>query len=271
MISVPIPPLVPRSLHTGNTIPTGIIHHPLPLLRRPGNRYHHLFSFNRWQLAHRGPSITVLGAVGAESDFIIRFTSSETEITPQRCVLQPSSIFRFIPESTFTMMQSDGTGDAISCRMNDWLRLELRIFSQHADGSFSLSDTQGFAFDDELDWDFRRLCSGPMCPVTGSVLIAKVDKEGFLVHGTNIALARYTPYHEHQSCELTLLIVSCERSTDGRILALLYRMLTPCMDVVAHHYLRNAVLQTIFTPPTTHLYPSLWHVRVSVPRSSSSP
>lgn len=72
------------------------------------------------------------------------------------------------------------------------LELDVYAYPQHADGHFLPFHRRSFALDDMPDWNSDEICSGPLCPITGTILITNLDTQWLLPpQGANIAIATF--------------------------------------------------------------------------------
>lgn len=217
VLAIPIPPLVPRSSYTGHSTPVGVVSYPLSL-SGPTATFK-IGQLNRWHPAHQRTGIVIL-TPDYGLDYIIRFSSTTGKTAPPRYVAQGAHIFSGIPLERINVVPDS---DAIACGFearDGWLGLKLHAFPQHADGHFLPSHTQRFRITDESLINARPLVdfnwlarsqnhthTGHICPMTGSILIAKVDSFGRLpAHSADIAIASFDPSCGLQDCELVPLV-----------------------------------------------------------------
>lgn len=175
IVTIPIPPLVPRNSYTGHTMAAAH-----PFLPSGFSESLQPVSLNRWQPAQVRPGIDVLTSEDFESDFIIHFSSTDGQMMPPQFTTQARHVFEGISLSSINVVPP--AGDAVVCRSltnlkMDGFKLKLDAFPQHVDGHFLPSHSRTFVIDDP-HWTFHEVVSGPMCPISGSVLLNKAIKWG---------------------------------------------------------------------------------------------
>lgn len=206
IVTIPIPPLVPRGSRTVHVTPVGSSDHPFLKHDLPDLSHSALVPLNRWQPAELRHDINVLTTYRAGADFIhniIHFLSADGQIASPRRATQTRHRFKRIAIPSINVIRSNG--DAMACellprtrkvqRRTDGFELKVHAFPQHAHGHFLPSHSRTFVVEELTDargWSPQTILSGPICPVSGSMLLAKVNNLGLLpVDGVSVAIASF--------------------------------------------------------------------------------
>lgn len=156
---------------------------------------------NRWQPAELRPGIDVAPSYGSDSDYIIRFSGTGGQVAPPRYAAQRHELFEDVSIPSINVVRPDG--DAVVCQclpksddVGNALDLELLAFPPHPDGHFLPSHSRKFTVA-ELVWDAEDTIVGPICPISGSVLLSQAaedrwgDPSTLPVDGASIAIAKF--------------------------------------------------------------------------------
>lgn len=181
ILTVPIPPLVSRSSYAGPSTPTGVISHPCP--RRAGWG---LVPLNCWQSTGIRPDISV-----SSHDYTMRFSSMDGQVGPPRYATQ--HLFGGISLTSINVVLPDG--DAVVCQIlpstvTAGFELKVHAFPQNTEGHFLPSHSRTFAVRN-IDWSHFKVHSGPICPVSGSMLLTRTGNwtSSSLLSGDSVTVA----------------------------------------------------------------------------------